>query len=77
MYTKRELRAASRIIRKVARTHNVSEAQARIEMQEAIEEARNNPDPAAQANWKGFRCAGEKPTVEEFLLWAASRLKGL
>lgn len=75
MYTKKELKRAAGIIRQIAREHNVSEKQVRADMKEAMDVGRKNPDPAVQARWKDFQFAGEKPTVEEFILWTAEMVK--
>ena len=74
MYTKKELKAAANIIKKVALQNNVPEAQVRAEMQEAMDLAQNNPDPAAKALWANFHYAGPKPTLEEFILWTTKML---
>lgn len=71
MYTKKELKIAADIIRQIAREHHVPEAQVRADMEEAMDAARSNPDPAVQARWAAFRYTGTKPTVEEFIVWAS------
>ena len=77
MYTEKELKAASRIIRQIAREHQVSEEQVRLGMEEAMNAGRSNPDPAVQARWATFHFPGREPTVEEFILWAAALTKGM
>ncbi len=72
MYTEKELKAAADIIKQIAREHHVSEEQVRLDLQEAMNVGRNNPDPAVQALWATFRYAGAEPTVEEFILWTAA-----
>lgn len=72
MYTKRELKRAAEIIKKIARDNNVPEAQVRADMQEAMDYGRKNPDPIAQARWEDFHYAGPEPTLEEFILWVAT-----
>ncbi len=72
MYTEKELKAAADIIKQIAREHHVSEEQVRLDLQEAMNAGRNNPDPAVQARWATFHYAGEEPTVEEFILWTAT-----
>ena len=72
MYTQRELKRAGDIIKQIARENHVSEDQVRADMQEAMESARRNPDPLAQARWRDFRYSGADPTLEEFILWVAS-----
>ncbi len=72
MYTEREMRAATNIIRRIARESSLSEAQVRSDMQKAIKYGISSPDPAVQAHWATLRYSGAQPTVEEFILWAAS-----
>lgn len=76
MYTEKERKAAADIIRRIARAHHVPEAQVRADMEEAMNAGRNNPDPAVQARWAAFPYAGEKPTIEEFILWVAGMTDG-
>lgn len=72
MYTEKNLKAATEIIRRIALENNVAEAQVRADMEAAISCGMNDPDPAVQARWTSFHYAGTKPTPEEFILWAAS-----
>ncbi len=74
MYTKKELVRAADIIKRIAHEHGVSEAQVRADILEAMNAGRSNPDPAVQARWASFCYAGSAPTVEEFILWTASKL---
>ena len=75
MYTEKELKAATRIIRQIAHEHQLTEKQVRSDMAEAMAAGRNNPDPAVQARWATFHFSGKEPTVEEFILWTASLAK--
>lgn len=77
MYTEKELEAAARIIRQIAREHQVSEEQVRSDMEETMNAGRSNPDPAVQARWVTFRFSSKEPTVEEFILWAAALTKDI
>ena len=62
-YTKRD---SKKILKQVARLRGISVSEVREELEIAIEEARNNPDPDAQAEF--HRLFGNKtPTPEEFL----------
>lgn len=72
MYTKKEKRKVENIIKEIARQNNVSEAQIRTDMQEAMNSSRNSPDPTAQAFWVTFNSTGTEPTLEEFILWTAA-----
>ena len=71
MYTEKELKIAANVIKKIARSHHVSEAQVRSDMKEALNAGRSNPDPALQTRWATLHYAGMEPTLEEFVLWAA------
>jgi len=72
VYTEREMKAAAKIIRRIARESSLSEAQVRSDMQKAIKYGISSPDAAVQAHWATLRYSGAEPTVEEFILWAAS-----
>lgn len=76
MYMKRELKRASGIIRQIARDNHVTEEEVHRDMKEAMDVGRNNPDPAVQAKWAGFEYAGDEPTLEEFILWLAEKIRG-
>ena len=72
MFTEKQKKAASRIISQIARVHQVPEAEVRFEMEKAMEQGMSSSDPMVQARWASFSFTGEQPTVEEFILWAAS-----
>lgn len=72
MYTEKELRKVTDIIRRIAQENNATEDQVRADMEKAMDIGANNPNPAIQAKWKSFHYSGEKPTVEEFILWVSS-----
>ena len=75
MYSEFDLKRAAQIIRRISRENNMSEEQVRADMKEAMEAGMNDPDPVVQAKWDEFRFAGKEPTIEEFILWTASRVK--
>ncbi|SHK78594.1 hypothetical protein [Hespellia stercorisuis] len=55
------------VLEAVAKQHGVSVAEVRREMELSIAEAKNNPDPEKQAEFK--RLFGDKtPTPEEFIM---------
>ena len=74
MYTGREQIRAAGIIRQIALAHQVTEAQVRKDLKEAMDAGRNNPDPLVQAKWKEFAFEGDAPTLEAFILWMAFQL---
>ena len=70
-YTKRD---SKKILKQVARLRGISVSEVREELEIAIEEARNNPDPDAQAEF--HRLFGNKtPTPEEFLCIATNNFR--
>lgn len=71
MYTKKGLGYAANIIKKIALDNHVSESQVRMDMKEAMEYSRSNPDPNVRAKWATFEYAGDEPTIEEFILWTS------
>jgi hypothetical protein len=56
-----------RMLETVAKKEGISNEQVRREMQEAMDEAMNNPDPMVQMRWKFIPCKGAQPTLEEFV----------
>ena len=75
MYTKRELKRAAGIIRQIARDNHFTEEEVRRDMKEAMDAGRQNTDPAVQAKRAGFEYAGDVSTLEEFILWMATKIK--
>ncbi|AVP64809.1 hypothetical protein C3B64_11290 [Clostridium botulinum] len=62
------------IFRAIARQESVSVAEVIREMEFPIEDAKNNPDPEKQAEFK--RLFGDRtPTPEEFAYTVAKKLK--
>ncbi len=62
------------IFKAIARKEGISVAEVIREMEFSIEDARNNPDPEKQAEFK--KLFGEKtPTPEEFVYTVAKRLR--
>ena len=62
------------LLKTVARAHGVSVAQVKAEMQATIDEARNNPDPEKQAEFKKY-FGNKTPTPEEFIYVMTKKLK--
>ena len=75
MYTEKDLKIAAGIVKWIAQKEHMPEAQVRAKMREAMDAGRKSADPAVQARWAEFHFAGPEPTVEEFILWAASLVK--
>ena len=49
----------------------LSEESIRIEMENAIDDGYNNPDPTVKGVWDDEPFRGTKPSPEEFILWCA------
>lgn len=57
------------IIQQIANLHGVSAELVRSEMEQALEAEMESEDPAVQAQWARIPHAGEKCTLEEFLIY--------
>lgn len=62
------------LLKTVARAHGISVAKVKEEMQATIEDARNNPDPEKQAEFKKY-FGNRTPTPEEFIYVMTKKLK--
>ena len=60
---------------KIAREEGISVDEVRCEIQKAIDDAMQSDDPAVQAYWKKIKYKGEKPTLEEVVLYIAKQVK--
>lgn len=69
-----EQNRAREILRAVAAKNGVSAAEVRQSIQEAIDAAWDNPDPAAKARQQQLFPDGRTPTVEEFLIRVSREL---
>lgn len=68
-------RSTDEILRDVARTHNIPEEMVLAEIEKAIEEAMQNPDPAIRKNWKKMPWKGRKPSAVEFIEYLSELLR--
>ena len=59
--------ALEKILEPIARTKGVHPALLRAQMQQAMKEALQNPDPMVQAMWRSIPKKGPEPTLEEFM----------
>jgi len=64
-----------KILHQIAADNNVTVEEVRRDMEFAMNEAKNNPDPTAQAKWAAIPCKGESPTLEEFITHVAGTIK--
>lgn len=62
------------LLKVIARQHGISVAEVRTEMQRTIDEARNNPDPEKQAEFRKY-FGDRTPTPEEFIYTVTKKLK--
>ena len=66
-------RDSRKMFKEVARIHGISVSEVKKQMQVAIDEARNNPDPEQQAEFQ--RLFGHRtPTPEEFICVTSKKL---
>ena len=59
--------AFEKILQQLAQAKQVPPQQLRSQMEQALEEALRNPDPAVQAMWAQVPKQGGSPTLEEFM----------
>lgn len=71
------LAEARRAIGRLAILEGVSERQVRREINTAIDEGMSSTDPKVRAQWDQILRAvdRDKPTPEEFIAWAANRIR--
>lgn len=62
------------ILEKIASENRTTVEEVRRSIEEAIDEAVNNPDPAVRETWKHLPYKGDKPTVEEMLDYTISQV---
>jgi citrate synthase len=55
------------LLEKVAHNMGMSKEEVRREMENAVTEAMNDPDPMVRMRWNFVPRKGEKPTLEEFI----------
>lgn len=74
MYTEEELGRAKRAITIMAKRNDVSEAQIRAELQEAINASFRCNDSHVQAQWAECEFAGSEPVPKKFITWLAKKV---
>ena len=62
------------MLREMANEHGVTVEELRSDMEIAMNAAKNNPDPKAQAKWAAIPCKGKSPTLAEFIIHAADTI---
>ncbi|MCM1132952.1 MAG: sporulation initiation factor Spo0A C-terminal domain-containing protein [Ruminococcus flavefaciens] len=61
-------------LRKIAEEYNTTPDEVLREIQLAIDEAMNNPDPEIRRNWENIPCKGDKPSPEEVIAYISSEV---
>ena len=74
IYSQEQLNQAKQIIRQMAAARGISEDAIRIEMSAAIDAALAETDPQVRDTWAHSPFAHTRPTVEEFILFAAQEV---
>lgn len=62
------------LLKTIARQHGISVNEVRAQMQKTIDEARSNPDPEKQAEFRKY-FGDRTPTPEEFIYTVTKKLK--
>lgn len=70
-----QIKKAKKAFAQIAQEEGMSIDAVRRELEFAIDEARNNPDPKIQAQWKTIPCKGAFPTPEEFIAHIAGNIE--
>ena len=63
-----------KIIKQVARAHNTTPEEVYSEMQIALDDAFQNPDPNVQKEWAKVPLSGNRPTPEDVIPFLAMML---
>ena len=64
------------IVGQIAKKSGTTPQEVRLSIQQALDEGRNNPDPAVQSVWRSIPSKGETPTLDEVIVFLAERLSG-
>lgn len=59
----------------IAAAHGTSLTEVRHDIQSALDEGWNNPDPKVQEYWRKIPSRREKPTLEEVIEFMAKEIK--
>jgi len=65
----------NKVLMHIATENKVSVGEVRRDIQEALDEGWNNPDPAVQEYWRRIPSRSEKPTIEEVITFMARETK--
>lgn len=62
------------LFERLAKINNISVDELRAQIEARIKAGLNDSDPVRRAQWEKIPCAGEIPTLEEWLHYAIERL---
>ena len=63
------------VFERLARERNITVEEMRAIISARIEAGMNDPDPEKRAQWERIPCAGNIPTLEEWLRYAVERIE--
>lgn len=69
------IKCVVKVFEEIAKRENISVAEVREEIQHAIDETMRNPSEEVKKRLEEMGMAGEKPSIEEFILTLAKQLK--
>lgn len=64
-----------KLFMQIALENNTTPQEIRKEIEKAIDEAMNNPDPKTRIFWDNIPKRGARPTPEEVIAYAAAEVK--
>lgn len=65
---------ATAVINRIANREGVDASSIYKEIEYAMEIGMNSPDPSVKAIWSTIPCKGDKPTVDELIVWILSQI---
>lgn len=66
---------AEHLFERLARERGITVDEMRAIISKRIERGWNDPDPEKRAQWRKIPCAGDFPTLDEWLKYAVERLE--
>ncbi len=65
---------ATAVLNRIARREGIDTESVYKEIEYAMEIGMNNTDPNVRAMWSSIPCKGDKPTVDELIVWILSQI---
>lgn len=65
----------NKALAQIAEMNGISITEVRRDIQAALDEGRNNPDPKVQEYWRKIPSRHEKPTIEEVIKYITKKVK--